>query len=80
MKTTLISILTATLLGFASYATDRQFGIAEFLAVVFTVGLVGWTVEQYSREPRSLTKARPIHLPISPEVRPEAARADRLAA
>lgn len=64
MKTALISVLTATLLGFASLASGRPFDAADFTAIVFTTGLVAWTVAQYSRETRPLTRVRPIRLPV----------------
>ncbi len=60
MKTALISVLTATLLGFASLASGRPFDAADFTAIAFTTGLVAWTVAQYSREARPLTRVRPI--------------------
>lgn len=63
MKTALLSVLTATLLGFASLASGRPFDAADFTAIVFTTGLVAWTVVQYSRETRPLTRGRPIRLP-----------------
>lgn len=63
MKTSLISLLTASLLGFASLASGRHFDAADFIAIVFTIGLVAWTIGQYSRAPRALTMARPIQLP-----------------
>ncbi len=58
MKTTLLSLLTATLLGLASLASGRHFDAADFTAIMFTTGLVAWTIDQYSREPRVL-KRRP---------------------
>lgn len=64
MKTSLISLLTASLLGFASLASGRHFDAADFIAIVFTIGLVAWTIGQYSRAPRALTMARPIQLPV----------------
>lgn len=64
MKTALISVLTATLLGFASLASGRHFDAADFTAIMFATGLVAWTIEQYGRAPRSLMLARPIRLPI----------------
>ncbi len=64
MKTALISVLTATLLGIASLASGRPFDAADFTAILFTVGLVAWTVNQYSREPRPLLLARPVRLPV----------------
>ena len=80
MKTTLISVLTATLLGFASLASGRPFDAADFTAIVFTTGLVAWTMGQYSRAPRALTIARPIQLPTRVNVRPSQAPAIRQAA
>jgi hypothetical protein len=65
MKTALTSVLTATLLGVASYASGRPFDAADFSAIAFATGLVAWTVEQYSRRPRALDLARPIHLPVN---------------
>ena len=62
MKTTLISVLTATLLGFASLASGRAFDVADFAAIFFTTGLVAWTIDQYRRVPRSLMVNRPIRL------------------
>ncbi len=64
MKTALISVLTATLLGFASLASGRPFDSADFVAILFTTGLVAWTVAQYNRTPRALSLARPIRLPL----------------
>lgn len=63
MNTALTSVITATLLGFASLASGRPFDAADFTAILFTTGLVAWTVAQYNRVPRSLTLARPIRLP-----------------
>ena len=69
MKTSLISVLTATLLGLASVASGRPFDVADFTAILFTIGLVAWTVNQYSRAPRPLLVARPIRLPAPIKVR-----------
>ncbi len=80
MKTALISILAATLLGFASFASGRHFDAADFIAIAFATGLVAWTVEQYSREARPLTLARPIRLPAVPVVRHTGKQVGRLAA
>ena len=63
MKTALISVLTATLLGFASLASGRHFDAADFVAIMFTTGLVAWTIEQYSRTPRALAVARTFRFP-----------------
>lgn len=65
MKTILTSALTATLLGFASRFSGRSFDVIDFTAILFTAGLVGWTIEQYSREIRVLTVARPIPFPVN---------------
>ena len=64
MKTTLISLLSAALLGVASFASNRSFDAAGLTAVLFATGLAVWTVLQYSRQPRLLTLERPIHLPL----------------
>jgi len=80
MKTSLISVLTATLLGLASFASGRPFDVADFTAIVFTLGLVAWTVNQYSREPRPLLVARPIRVSAPIPSRVSMAPARRLAA
>ena len=69
MKTALISILTATLLGFASLASGRPFDAADFIAILFTTGLVAWTLDQYTRQPRVLSMARTIRLPVAPRTK-----------
>lgn len=79
MKTTLISVLTATLLGIASLASGRHFA-ADFTAIVFATGLLAWTIEQYSRKPRVLSLVRPIHLPVGLAVSSARVTASRLAA
>jgi hypothetical protein len=79
MKTALISVLTATLLGFAFLASGRAFDAAEFTAILFSTGLAAWTMAQYSRQPRVLTLSRPIRLPLVTRHR-EPAQAVRLAA
>jgi hypothetical protein len=80
MKTALISALIATLLGVVSFASGRHFDAADFTAIVFTTGLVAWTVGQYSRQPRSLTRAQICRLP-APLPAPAEKEADvRLAA
>lgn len=62
MKTALISVLTAILLGFASLASGRPFDAADFTSLLFATGLVAWTVNQYSRTPRKLILSRTIRL------------------
>jgi hypothetical protein len=80
MKTALISVLTATLLGFASLASGRPFDAADFTAILFTTGLVAWTVNQYGRELRPLTVSRPIRLPVAVRSATLAVPSARLAA
>jgi hypothetical protein len=80
MKTSLISVLTATLLTLAYVASGRPFDFADFTALLFTIGLVAWTVNQYSREPRPLLVARPIRLVAPSKARRSAAPARQLAA
>ncbi len=80
MKTALISILTATLLGFASVASGRPFDAADFTAILFATGLVAWTVEQYSRGLRPLNLARTVRLPVPMRKSISAARVSQLAA
>jgi hypothetical protein len=80
MKTTLVSLLTATLLGFAAFVTGRSIDAANFVAIAFALGLAAWTLEQYSRTPRPLTRARPIHLPVTPDAGHPVNQARQLAA
>ena len=80
MKTALISVLTATLLGFASLASGRPFDAADFTAILFSTGLVAWTLNQYSRGVRPLTLARPIRLPVPMAKKLAPSRVQRLAA
>ena len=80
MKTALISVLTATLLGFGTLASGRPFDAADYTAIIFTICLVAWTVDQYSRVPRPLLRNRPLHAPAPVQSRMPAARIHRLAA
>jgi hypothetical protein len=80
MKTALISVLTATLLGFASLASGRPFDAADFTAIIFTLGLVAWTVDQYTRVPRALMRTQPIRIPSRLQSRATASRIQRVAA
>jgi hypothetical protein len=80
MKTALTALLTATLLGLASSASGRLFDAADFTAILFTTGLVAWTIEQYSREPRVLNSSRPLRFPLSHRHRHTRLAASRLAA
>lgn len=80
MNTALTSVLTATLLGFASFVSGRPFDAADFTAILFATGLVAWTIEQYRHRPRLLNVTRPIHLPITLGTNRAKTSASRLAA
>lgn len=80
MKISLLSVLTATLLGIASIASGRHFDVTDFTAILFTTGLVAWTIEQYTREPRVLNSSRPIRFPLGHRNRHTRMAASRLAA
>jgi hypothetical protein len=80
MKTILLSLLTAALLGLATVATGYRFDAADFIAIAFATGLVAWTFAQYNATPRALRKARPIHLPIKTGDFPKVLIAGRRAA
>jgi len=80
MKISLLSVLTATLLGIASIASGRHFDVADFTAILFTTGLVAWTIEQYTREPRVLNSSRPIRFPLGHRSRHSRMAPSRLAA
>jgi len=80
MKTALVSVLTATLLGLASIASGRHFDAAEFIAIAFASCLAAWTVNQYSRVVRPLDVNRPIRLPLPLRSRALKPAARRLAA
>ena len=80
MKTALISLLTATFLGLAYFTSGRPFDAADFTAIVFTTGLAAWTLSQYGREFRPLTRIRPMRLPVRPSAATAPIRASRMAA
>ena len=80
MKTTLISLLTATLMGFAIQATGRAIGVAELTSIFFAAGLMAWTINQYGRQPAALIATRPIRLPLKLSVKHLAHQEHRLAA
>ncbi|MEJ1974057.1 MAG: hypothetical protein WDM96_16860 [Lacunisphaera sp.] len=80
MKTALISLFTASLLAVAFVLSGRPFDAANFTALLFSTGLVAWTVSQYSRASRPLLVARPIRLPVPANSRALTAPASRLAA
>jgi hypothetical protein len=80
MKTALISLSTATLLGLASRASGHSFDAAAFVAILFASGLVAWTFGQYARSYPALTLSRPMRLPVNLGGQPAPAHAHRLAA
>lgn len=80
MKTALFSVLTATVLGFALFASGRHFDAANLTAILFTTGLVAWTIDQYNRNPRPLSVDRPHRFPARAPVRSARAPVIRLAA
>lgn len=82
MKTALHTLLAATLLGFAFLASGRFLDAADFAVLLFSAGIVAWTIGQYSRTPRviNLDFNRPVRLPVGSAVRPASRGAARLAA
>lgn len=80
MTTALTSLFTATLLGFASFASGRHIDAADFTAILFTTGLVAWTIAQYSRGSRELSVNRPIRFPVNLGRGPAKVATNRLAA
>ncbi len=80
MKTALISVLTATLLGMAYFTSGRQFDAADFTACFFTIGLVAWTMAQYGRVSRPINLDRPVRFPASARLARLNVPAARLAA
>lgn len=72
MKTVLVSLFTASLLCLAAIAGGRLFDAADFVAILFTAGLVGWTAAQYQTVPRSLSLSRPIYLSMKTGAAPTA--------
>lgn len=63
MKTLLTSLVTASFLSLAAFATNGSFNASDLVAVGFATGLVAWTVSQYTRTMRPLLVARPIPFP-----------------
>ncbi len=80
MKTALISLSTASLLAIAFVLSGRPFDAANVTALLFSTGLVAWTVSQYNRATRPLLVSRPIRLPAPMRSRAMAASVTRLAA
>ena len=80
MKTALISLSTASLLAVAFALSGRLFDAANITALLFSTGLVAWTVSQYNRATRPLLVNRPIRLPAPARSHTVATSATRLAA
>lgn len=49
MKTTMISLVSATLFALTAHAGGHSLEATDLLAVVFASGLVAWTSAQYNR-------------------------------
>ena len=52
MKTTVISLFAATLLGFAFLTRNESVDAAGVVAIAFAAGLVAWTVSEYGHTRR----------------------------
>lgn len=63
MKTALVSFISASLLAVAFVLSGRPFDAANFTALLFSAGLVAWTIAQYRRVARPLLVNRPIRFP-----------------
>lgn len=82
MKTALQTTLIAILLGAAILASGRLLDAADLAVLLFSTGLVAWTIAQYRRLPRmiNLNFDRPVRLPARSAVHPVSRGAARLAA
>ncbi len=80
MKTALISLLAATLLGLVYFASGRALDAADVVGALFALGLTAWTFAQYERAVRPLLLARPIRFPAPHGVRHGVTQVGRLAA
>ena len=67
-------------LGIAPLAIALFLTPVNFIALAFAVGLTVWTILQYRRVPRTLSLARPLHLPLAPAGIQEKRRFHRMAA
>jgi len=66
MKTTIISIFAATLLGFAFLISNKSVDAAGILGIAFAAGLVAWTVSEYgsaARKPERRAETLPFEIP-----------------
>lgn len=82
MKTALHTSIAATLLGFAFLASGRLIDAADFAVLLFSVGIVAWTIAQYRSVPRmiNLNFNRPVRLPVASVVQPASRVTARAAA
>lgn len=80
MKVLLTSLVTASFLSLAAFATNGSFNASDFVAVSFATGLVAWTMSQYNRSVRTLLVARPIPFPTAFSAPAVGGSATRLAA
>jgi hypothetical protein len=68
MKTTVITLFAATLLGFAFLTRNESVDVAGFVAIAFAAGLVAWTVSEYGHTRRlnaRLAETVPFTIPSS---------------
>lgn len=68
MKTIVISLFAATLLGFATLMSNESVDAGVILAIAFATGLVAWTVSEYDnaeRLPERRAKTIPFVIPGS---------------
>jgi hypothetical protein len=66
MKTTIITLFAATLLGFAFLTRNESVNAAGLVAIAFVAGLVAWTVSEYGHTRRldaRLAETLPFALP-----------------
>lgn len=82
MKTALHTLIAASLLGLAFLASGRLVDAADLAVLLFSAGLVTWTISQYRRVPRALTlpSSGAVRLPVGPATPAAARGAVRLAA
>lgn len=78
MKTVLISLLSATLVGFAFMTSVQPVDAADFISLFFVTGLVLWTLAQYGQQPRAISLNRVSR--VQQAARPAVLQATRLAA
>lgn len=82
MKTALHTSIAATLLGIAFLASGRLIDAADIAVLLFSIGIVAWTIAQYRSGPRviNLNFNRPVRLPVASVVQPAPRATARAAA